>query len=301
VGIPPNQCRGERPTPQIGVERLGWVDIEGRTLVRSENVVDTSLANKVAWITGGGEGIGRAVALLAAREGARVAVTDHDQESLDDCVAEIERAGGTALAAAADVSQPDAMQRAVASIVEKWGRLDFACANAGTNGTWAPVDELDPRDWNETLAVNLTGTFLTAHFAVPHLRRAGGGSMVFVSSVNGTRVFSNAGASAYAASKAGQLALGKMLALELAKDRIRVNVVCPGAIGTGIHDKTEKQHLDEIEEPAEFPEGRIPLTDGEMGRPEQVAQLVVFLAGDAASHITGTPVWIDGGESLLQG
>jgi NAD(P)-dependent dehydrogenase (short-subunit alcohol dehydrogenase family) len=92
-----------------------------------------------------------------------------------------------------------------------------------------------------------------------------------------------------------------MLALELAEHRIRVNVVCPGAIQTPIHEKTEKRDTDEAGEPVLYPEGAIPLTDGEQGRPEQVAELVLFLASDASSHITGTPVWIDGGQSLLQG
>lgn len=125
--------------------------------------------------------------------------------------------------------------------------------------------------------------------------------MIITSSVNGTRMFSNAGATAYAASKAGQVALGKLLALELAKDRVRVNVICPGAIETRIDENTEERDLVAAQEPAIYPEGKIPLTDGRPGTPEQVAQLVLFLASDAASHITGTEIWIDGGQSLLQG
>jgi NAD(P)-dependent dehydrogenase (short-subunit alcohol dehydrogenase family) len=265
------------------------------------NRMNVSLAEKVVWITGGAAGIGAAIARLAADAGARVALTDVDRDDLDRLVDEIERHGGTALAVPADVTRPDEMRNAVDTIVDRFQRLDVVVANAGTNGTWAPIDELDPDEWNHTLAVNLTGTYLAAHVAVPHLRRAGGGAMVFVASVNGTRIFSNEGASAYAASKAGQVALAKMLALELARDGIRVNAICPGAIDTGIHEKTDKENLDEIEVPAEYPEGRIPLTHGDMGRPEQVAQLVLFLASPAASHITGTPIWIDGAESLLQG
>lgn len=263
--------------------------------------MEVELKNRVAWITGGGEGIGRAVALEAARSGARVAVTGRDTEPLDEVVECIRADGGEALSVPADVTVEKEMSAAVAKIVDEWGRLDFVCANAGINGTWAPVDELTPEEWNSTINVNLTGTYLTMHYAVPHMKRAGGGSVVIMSSVNGTRVFSNEGASAYASSKAGQLAFGKMLALELAPSRIRVNIVLPGAIDTGIHAKTEKRDLDEIETPVEFPAGRIPLSGGEMGTPLQVARLVVFLASDAAGHITGTPVWIDGAESLLQG
>jgi NAD(P)-dependent dehydrogenase (short-subunit alcohol dehydrogenase family) len=114
-------------------------------------------------------------------------------------------------------------------------------------------------------------------------------------------MFSNTGATAYACSKAAQVAFAKMVALELAKDRIRVNVVCPGAIQTDIGQSTEQRDLERIKEPVEYPEGRIPLTDGDAGTADQVAQLVLFLASDAASHISGTEVWIDGAESLLQG
>lgn len=259
------------------------------------------LENQVAWITGGSEGIGFAIAQLAAQSGARVALTGLDEGDLEAAADAIRGEGGNAMALPADVSVPEQMESAVSRLIEKWGRLDFVCANAGINGTWAPIDKLSFDDWSKTIAVNLTGTYLTVHHSVPHLRKSGGGSIVIMSSVNGTRVFSNEGASAYAASKAGQLGFAQMMALELAPSKIRVNVICPGAIDTGIQDKTNEQSLDKVEIPAEYSEGRIPLTGGDMGQPNQVAQLAVFLASDAASHITGTPVWIDGAESLLQG
>lgn len=260
-----------------------------------------NLDQKVVWVTGGSEGIGRGIAELAAACGAKVAITGRDAEPLEETVQRLRQRGYQAMVAQADVSQHAEVAQAVQQIVDHWGRLDVVYANAGTNGTWAPVDELSIENWNSTLSVNLTGTFSTIHHSVPHLRAAGGGSIVIMSSVNGTRMFSNAGASAYAASKAGQLALGKMLALELAPSHIRVNVICPGAIESHIHEKTEREQLEKISVPVEYPEGTIPLTAGAMGTPEQVAQLAVFLASDAAAHITGTPVWIDGGQSLLQG
>ena len=259
------------------------------------------LAGKVALVTGGGSGIGAASAKLFAKEGARVAVLGRTREKLDEVVAEIRGDGGEAEVVQGDVSDYADMERAVGEVVERWGRLDVVFANAGVNGVWAPIDELAPEEWNKTLAINLSGTFYTIKAAVPHLKRQEGGSIVVTSSVNGTRMFSNSGASAYATTKAGQVALTKMLALELAKHRIRVNVICPGAITTEIEESTEKRDLAEAREPIEYPEGEIPLTDGKPGSAEQVAQLVLFLACDESSHITGTPVWIDGGQSLMQG
>jgi NAD(P)-dependent dehydrogenase (short-subunit alcohol dehydrogenase family) len=215
-------------------------------------------------------------------------------------VAEIRDSGGEALAMPADISQPEQMQAAIARIGAKWGRLDIVFANAGINGVWAPLDELTPEEWDKTLAINLKGTFLTVKYALPYLKKQGG-SVIVTSSVNGTRMFSNTGATAYACSKAAQVAFTKMVALELAEQRIRVNVICPGAIETQIEESTEKRDIEKVKEPVEFPEGAIPLTDGQSGTSEQVAQLVLFLASDASSHITGTEIWIDGGQSLLQG
>ena len=124
--------------------------------------------------------------------------------------------------------------------------------------------------------------------------------MIVTSSVNGTRIFSNTGATAYSSSKAGQVSLTKMLALELATSKIRVNVICPGAIETNIEESTEERDLEHVRIPVEFPEGSQPLAKGS-GSSEQVARLVLFLASDASDHITGTEMWIDGAESLLRG
>lgn len=258
------------------------------------------LAEKVALITGAGSGIGKATALLFAKEGAKVAALGRSQEELKETVTQIQDAGGEAMPVKADISKPDQMQQAVQQVVERWGRLDIVFANAGINGVWAPLEELDPEEWDKTINVNLTGTYLTVKYAVPYLKNQGG-SVIITSSVNGTRMFSNTGATAYACTKAAQVAFAKMVALELAQDRIRVNVICPGAIETDIEESTDRQDLEQVKEPVEFPEGEIPLTDGKPGTSEQVAQLVLFLASDASSHITGTEMWIDGGQSLLQG
>jgi NAD(P)-dependent dehydrogenase (short-subunit alcohol dehydrogenase family) len=258
------------------------------------------LAERVALITGAGSGIGKAAALLLAKEGAKIGALGRTQDELKDTVAQIQGAGGEAIPIDADISQPKEMQQAVQQLVDQWGRLDIVFANAGINGVWAPLEELEPDEWDKTINVNLKGTFLTVKYAVPHLKKQGG-SVIITSSVNGTRIFSNTGATAYSCTKAAQVAFTKMVALELAEHRVRVNVICPGAISTNIEESTEQRDLDEIREPVEYPEGRIPLTDGKPGSAEQVAQLVLFLASDAASHITGTEMWIDGAESLLMG
>ncbi len=258
------------------------------------------LQGRVALITGAGSGIGRAAAIRLAREGARIGALGRSEEELRDVVLEIRKHNGEALPLVADISQADEMQRAAEQLVREYGRLDIVFANAGINGVWAPLEELQPEEWDKTININLRGTFLTVKYAVPYLKRQGG-SVIVTSSVNGTRMFSNTGATAYACSKAAQVAFTKMVALELAKDKVRVNVICPGAIETNIDENTEKRHLEEAREPVEFPEGEVPLTDGKPGTSEQVAELVLFLASDASSHISGTEIWIDGAQSLLQG
>ena len=258
------------------------------------------LDDKVAFVTGGSSGIGKASAKKMARKGARVALLARHLDSIEEAAQEIEDEGGVALPLEGDVSQPDDIEQAIDQIIDRFGRLDIVFANAGINGRWAPIEELDVEAWKKTIDVNLTGTFITLKYAVPHLKKQGG-SVIVTSSINGTRDFSLSGATAYASSKAGQVALTKMLALELAPDNIRVNVICPGMVATHIEEHTEREDLEEIQYPAEYPEGTVPLTKGKAGNPEEVANLVAYLASDEASLITGTPVWVDGGQSLLMG
>jgi len=257
------------------------------------------LTDRVALVTGAGSGIGKAAALLLARSGAKVGALGNTKGELQQTVDEIARADGQAIPLVADISQPDQMQRAVRELADRWGRIDIVFANAGINGVWAPLEDLQPEDWDRTLTTNLKGTFLTVKYAVPYLKRQGG-AVIITSSVNGTRVFSNTGATAYSCSKAGQVAFAKMTALELARNKVRVNVICPGAIETNIDQSTDKRNVEHVKIPVEYPQGSQPL-EGQPGSAEQVAQLVLFLASDAASHITGTEMWIDGAESLLRG
>jgi NAD(P)-dependent dehydrogenase (short-subunit alcohol dehydrogenase family) len=258
------------------------------------------LMNKVALITGATSGIGLATAALFTEKGAKVALLGRTSKDVEACAEKLSKKGADVLPIVADISQPKEMEAAYATIMTTWKRLDIVFANAGINGVWAPIDEIEPDEWDQTLDINLKGTFLTVKYAVPHLKN-GGGAIIITSSVNGTRMFSNTGATAYACSKAAQVAFAKMVALELAPEGIRVNVICPGAIETEIEENTEKKNLDAIRYPVEFPKGQVPLTQGKPGSSEQVAELVLFLASEAASHISGTEIWIDGAQSLLQG
>lgn len=257
------------------------------------------LDNKVAFITGAASGIGAGTARRFAAEGAAVAVADVMAEEGERIRADIEAAGGRAVYIDCDVSHPDAVNAAVDTAVERFGKLDIVFANAGINGVWAPIEELQPDEWDRTIDINLKGTYLTVHFAVPHLKRAGGGSIIITSSVNGNRTFSNPGASAYSTSKAGQVAFMKMIALELGRHNIRCNAVCPGAIHTNIDERTEKRNTDDIGIKIELPEGN-PAVDEGQGEPIEVADTCLFLASDLSRHVSGVAIFVDGGASLLR-
>ncbi|KXU83901.1 3-ketoacyl-ACP reductase [Paraburkholderia monticola] len=259
------------------------------------------LQNRTALVTGAGSGIGKASALHLAAAGAQVIVHAHKDDETRATVDEIVQRGGTAFGFTADIRDELGFGQELDRAFSQAGALDIVIANAGINGVWAPIDELKPAEWDNTINTNLRGAYLTLHLTVPHLKRAGGGSIVIISSINGTRMFSHGGASAYSTTKAGLLALGQMTALELAKHRIRVNIICPGKIDTEINANTQARSSDEASEPADYPQGKIPLTDGKAGSGDDIAEMVVFLASDRARFITGTPVWIDGGQSLLVG
>ena len=253
------------------------------------------LDGKVALITGAGSGIGKATALLFGKEGAKVAVLSRTESEVQQTAEEIRQAGGQAIAIKADISQYEQMQAAIQKIVDQWGRLDIVFANAGINGVWAPLEDLTLEEWNATLNINLTGTFITVKLAIPYLKQ-NGGSVIVCSSVNGTRVFSNTGATAYSCTKAAQIAFTKMMALELAPAKVRINVVCPGWIESEIGDNTKARNIKRRTGSV-----RIPLTSNLPGKAEQVASVVLFLASDASSHVSGTEMWVDGAESLTQG
>ncbi|GIO36045.1 3-ketoacyl-ACP reductase [Paenibacillus antibioticophila] len=264
------------------------------------NGIRQRFQGKTAIVTGAGSGIGKAAAIKLASEGAKVALFDLLNErtrTTEHQINQIYR--GVSRAFDVDISDPQRVEKAVDEAVEAFGGIDIVFANAGINGTLAPVEEMSFEDWEQTMRINLNGTFLTVKHTVPHLKRQGGGSIIITSSINGNDRFSGFGMTAYSTTKAGQVAFSKMAALELAKFKIRVNSICPGAIATNIDSSTEvSDELDGIVIPVEYPEGSQPLADGP-GQPENVADLVAFLASDESKHITGARIVIDGAESLL--
>lgn len=263
-------------------------------------MADLDFTGKVAAITGGGSGIGKGAALELAARGASVAIIGHELEDLQQAAGEIRQRGGRVECYVADVGNPEQIKAAMDGIAQAFGRIDVVFANAGINGVWAPIEEITPEEYDRTMDTNLKGTFLTIKYAVPHMKKQGGCVLV-TSSVNGTRIFSNTGATVYSSTKAGQVAMAKMLAVELGNYKIRVNVICPGAIETNIDENTQQRNTEQIKVPVEYPEGSSPLVGKASGNIRQVGQLAAFLASDLADHITGEVVYIDAGSSLVVG
>jgi NAD(P)-dependent dehydrogenase (short-subunit alcohol dehydrogenase family) len=257
------------------------------------------LDNKVAFITGAANGIGAATAVRFANEGAAIALADVENEDGEKLREKIVSAGGRAIYIECDVSDETSVEQAIKTTVEKFGQLDIVFANAGINGMWAPIDELKPDEWQRTLDINLKGTYLTVHFAVPHLKRSGGGSIMITSSVNGTRTFSNPGTSAYSTSKAGQVAFMKIIALELGQHNIRCNAICPGFVKTSIEERTEQRNIEKIGIEIELSKGS-PAVDEGRGDPFEVADACLFLASDMSRHVSGVELFVDGAASLLR-
>ena len=245
------------------------------------------LDGKVAFVTGGSAGIGRATAVRLAEEGAAVVVVDRDEVRGSEVVAEIEKAGGRALFVAADVSDDEQVAAAVAAAVDELGGIDVAFNNAGIEGSPAPAHELEREAWDRMLAVNLTGVWLCMRHEIPEMLRRGGGSIINCASVAGLVGFT--GIAHYTASKHGVVGLTKAAALDYAQQGIRVNAVCPGVIDTEMVRRfVEAQPEAEAGLLAGEPVGRL-------GRPEEIADVVVWLASERASFVTGQAIAVDGG------
>ena len=249
---------------------------------------------KVAIVTGGASGIGRGCALRLAEEGARVAVTDIQDAAGEAVAAEI--GGDGAIYLRHDVTDEAAWTAVVRIAVERFGRLDILVNNAGI-GLWGPITEFSLEDWRKQNAVNLDGVFLGTKHAIPPMRESGGGSIINMSSVAGLQGAANL--AGYCATKGGVRLFTKAIALEVARDHIRVNSVHPGVIDTPIWTKVEPTAV-----PIPGGEGATPdpkaiasaiVPSGEVGYPRDVADGVVFLASDESRYVTGTELVIDAG------
>ena len=247
------------------------------------------ISGKVALITGGGTGIGRSCAELFAQEGARVSLVGRRKDVLDAAAASIANRGGEVMTISCDVSDRASVEAAIDATVAKFGQLHVVVNNAGmvVVGT---VEQTSDADWDRTLAVNLTGTFLVSRGALPKLRMAGGGSIVNVASVLG--LFARKQRAAYTASKGGVIGLTKAMALDHAHENIRVNCICPALVETELAreslSKAPDPQGERARRTAEVPMGRL-------GRPEDVAQLALYLASDESSWMTGVALPLDGG------
>lgn len=247
------------------------------------------LSGKMAFITGGGTGIGRACALLFAREGAKVAVAARRREKLDAVAREIIAEGHEALAVECDVTRKASVDAAVRAAEERFGSLNVIVNNAGALHT-GTAEETAVEDWNRVIAANLTGTFLVSRAGVPALRRAGGGAIVNIGSYLGLVGIKQR--AAYCASKGGVTLLTKAMALDHAAEKIRVNCICPALVET----EMALDAMQRMPDPAAYRklrESQIPM--GRTGKPQDVAQLAVFLASDESAWMTGNAIALDGG------
>jgi NAD(P)-dependent dehydrogenase (short-subunit alcohol dehydrogenase family) len=246
---------------------------------------------KVAIVTGGASGIGAACAATLAREGAKVVITDIDDARGQAVADSIRAAGGEALFRHQDVSLEESWPGVIDAAESRFGRLDVMVANAGIGILCQAVD-MSLADWRRQTAVNLDGVFLSVKYAVPAMRRAGGGSIVITSSVAGLR--GSAGLAGYCATKGGVRLFAKAVAMECAGDRIRVNTVHPGVIDTPIWTKLPASAgLNTPIDPREIARAGVPL--GRVGAAQDIANGVLFLASDLSDYMTGTELVIDGG------
>lgn len=244
------------------------------------------LEGKVAIVTGGASGIGKATAILFAQEGAKLVVADRNGEGAEAVAKEISDAGSEAVAVTVDVSQPVMVEAMVQRAVDAFGRLDVIFNNAGVEGEQAPTADATLENWHRVIGINLTGTFLGMKYAIPAMLKNGGGAIVNNASVAGLIGF--AGIPAYSASKGGVVLMTKTTALEYAKQGIRVNVICPGVIWTPMVERFTASEETRVALESAEPIGRF-------GKPEEVARLALFLASDDSSFCTGGAYVVDGG------
>ena len=237
--------------------------------------------NRVVVVTGGGSGVGRAASVAFAREGAKVAVADLNEEGANGTVSEIEQAGGEALAVRTDVAVASDVESMVRQTVDRFGRIDILFNNAGIAPRGTVVDTTE-EEWDRVMAVDLKSAFLCSKFVIPIMQKNGGGAIVNTGSNCSLHGFPNL--AAYTAAKGGLLLLTKQMAADYKKDNIRVNCVCPGVV---LSPMTEKVWRDEGKDPAKMDKSNLQT-------PEEIADAVLFLASDAARQISGVALPVSG-------
>jgi NAD(P)-dependent dehydrogenase (short-subunit alcohol dehydrogenase family) len=248
------------------------------------------LKGKVALVTGGGSGIGKATSIIFAREGAKVMVADVNDEAAERTKAEIIARGGEAAAIRVDVSNEADAEAMVEATVEAFGGLHVAFNNAGIEGLIAPTHEYPVRDWQRIIDINLTGVWLGMRYQIAWMREHGGGAIVNNASILGLVGFENT--PGYTAAKHGVIGLTKTAALENAKHGIRVNAVCPGFIETPL---VMERGVEAGRHPEVYEELKRLHPMGRLGQPEEIGEAVVWLASSAASFVTGHALAVDGG------
>ncbi len=245
------------------------------------------LEGKIGLVTGGTSGIGRHTAVLFAKSGVRVVVAGRRELEGEQTVELIRAAGSDGLFVKADVSKASQVEALIHKVVEKFGRLDVAFNNAGTEGVWAPIVRQSEADWDQTININLKGVWLCLKYEIRQmLKQGGGGAIVNMASTMG--MIGSAGAAAYSASKHGVIGLTKTAALETARNGIRINALCPAAIETSMSERLFGAPQVHKQVVSLHPIGRF-------GKPEEVAEAVVWMCSDRASFMTGQSLVLDGG------
>jgi NAD(P)-dependent dehydrogenase (short-subunit alcohol dehydrogenase family) len=247
------------------------------------------LEGKSALITGGGGGIGRATALIFAREGARLAIADAVSAAAEETVAQVNKAGGQAIALSGDVTDSDAVQAMIASVLSAYGRIDCAFNNAGIAGYQVDASGKKTHEWadesfDRMIGVNLKGVWLCMKHEIIQMLKQGGGTIVNTGSIAG--LIGLPTSSAYVASKHGVLGLTKTAALEYAQEGIRVNAVCPGYIETKMTEDTMRRRGEQLMQQVPF---------RRMGKPEEIGEMVLFLSSERSSYVSGACYNVDGG------